>query len=71
MTKGNPGDDQQTGHEQTAIGVRRALRQRDSEKSSAQVKEHRGPNRSAKKPFDNHIRSRYIEQKRSWLCWML
>ena len=43
----------------------------DSETSNAQVQEHRRPNRSAKKPFDNHIRSRQStkinEQKQSWV----
>ena len=50
----------QTGHEQTAIGVRRALTARNQAHRSKSI---RRPNRSTKKPFDNHIRSRHNQQK--------
>jgi len=44
-------------------GAQSTEAQRNSEKSSAQVQEHRRLNRSAKKPFNNYIRSRDNQQK--------
>ena len=62
-TKGNPNRiDKQTGHEQTAIGVSRAPRNSVTARNKAH-KSKRRPNKSAKKSFDNHIRSRHNQQK--------
>jgi len=54
--------DRQTGHEQTAIGVYRAPRHSVTARHQTH-QEHRRPNRLAKEPSVNHIRSRHNRQK--------